>query len=207
MGGGLRGEDSSEAGGWLRRGSRVRRGLRQRRATEGWPVATVAGVGLPTVDEERRWWPGRGGTYLICCFSLQSDYVNSMKAARDFSSKMSDSLKVQFLFLHTVGAVFIVCLILTSSIWISAITLLVLTMIIIDMLVTLLICLKYGHPCEVNSGDRGSRTKVAVSTMGASVFSVFPGDLEHLWSSSKIHVSQHTKNISGQLRLADRLPV
>ncbi|RZS10130.1 hypothetical protein BHM03_00041303 [Ensete ventricosum] len=63
-GDGLRGEDgedSCEAGGWQRRGSRVRRGLRQRRATKGWPVAIVAGVGLSTIDEERRWWPVREG--------------------------------------------------------------------------------------------------------------------------------------------------
>ncbi|CAL9133900.1 unnamed protein product [Musa acuminata var. zebrina] len=147
--------------------------------------------------------------------SKQSDYVNSMKAARDFSSKLSDSLKMEifpysvfYIFFEQyldiwrtalinisigLGAVFIVCLILTSSIWISAIILLVLTMIIIDMLgvmaildiqlnaisvvnlvmysKNLLLLFHTRHLMHVNSGDRGSRTKEAVSTMGASVFS------------------------------------
>ncbi|XP_064946929.1 uncharacterized protein LOC135597631 isoform X4 [Musa acuminata AAA Group] len=152
--------------------------------------------------------------------SKQSDYVNSMKAARDFSSKLSDSLKMEifpysvfYIFFEQyldiwrtalinisigldllIGAVFIVCLILTSSIWITAIILLVLTMIIIDMLGVMAIldiqlnaisvvnlvmsigiavefCVHVMHAFLVNSGDRGSRTTVAVSTMGASVFS------------------------------------
>ncbi|CAL9782679.1 unnamed protein product [Musa acuminata subsp. burmannicoides] len=148
--------------------------------------------------------------------SKQSDYVNSMKAAQDFSSKLSDSLKMEifpysvfYIFFEQyldiwrtalinisigLGAVFIVCLILTSSIWITAIILLVLTMIIIDMLGVMAIldiqlnaisvvnlvmsigiavefCVHVMHAFLVNSGDRGSRTKVAVSTMGASVFS------------------------------------
>ncbi|XP_009384014.2 uncharacterized protein LOC103971663 [Musa acuminata AAA Group] len=146
----------------------------------------------------------------------QSDYVNSMKAARDFSSKMSDSLKMEifpyavfYIFFEQyldiwrtalinisigLGAVFVVCLVLTSSIWISAIILLVLAMIVIDMLgimavldiqlnaisvvnlvmsigIAVEFCVHITHAFLVSSGDRGTRTKLAVSTMGASVFS------------------------------------
>ncbi|XP_077219630.1 uncharacterized protein LOC143853784 [Tasmannia lanceolata] len=86
----------------------------------------------------------------------QSDYVNSMRAAREFSSRVSDSLKID-IFPYSVfyiifeqyldiwktalinislglGAVFIVCLAITCSLWSSAIILLVLTMIVVDLL-------------------------------------------------------------------------
>ncbi|RRT64696.1 hypothetical protein B296_00035181 [Ensete ventricosum] len=56
------GEDNNEADGWQWRRSRVQRGLRQRRAIEDWSMAIVVGVGLPTIDKERRWWSGRGGS-------------------------------------------------------------------------------------------------------------------------------------------------
>ncbi|KAG8377268.1 hypothetical protein BUALT_Bualt08G0010500 [Buddleja alternifolia] len=86
----------------------------------------------------------------------QADYVNSMRAARDFSSKMSDSLKIdifpyavyytffeQYLNIWrtalinlaiAIGAVFFVCLVITCSFWTSAIILLVLAMIVVDLL-------------------------------------------------------------------------
>ncbi|KAK8916264.1 hypothetical protein KSP39_PZI022767 [Platanthera zijinensis] len=111
--------------------------------------------------------------------SRQVDYVNAMKAARDFSSRVSDSLKLQvfpysvyYIFFEQyitiwktaliniaigLGAVFIICLIITCSLWTSALILLVSAMIVLDMM--------------VNSGNRTSRAKAALSTMGASVFS------------------------------------
>ncbi|WOL10757.1 Niemann-Pick C1 protein-like [Canna indica] len=146
----------------------------------------------------------------------QSDYVNSMKAALDFSSKMSRSLKIEifpysvfYIFFEqyldiwktalinisiALGAVFVVCLILTSSIWISTIILSVLVMIVIDMLgvmgilgiqlnaisvvnlvmsigIAVEFCVHITHAFMSSTGDRGTRTKVALSTMGASVFS------------------------------------
>ncbi|KAI9201267.1 hypothetical protein LWI28_020944 [Acer negundo] len=86
----------------------------------------------------------------------QVDFVNSMKVAREFSSKMSDSLKIEifpysvfYMFFEqyldiwrtalinlaiAVAAVFIVCLVITCSFWSSAIILLVLTMIVVDMM-------------------------------------------------------------------------
>ncbi|KAI3459954.1 hypothetical protein Pfo_016617 [Paulownia fortunei] len=86
----------------------------------------------------------------------QVDYVNSMRAARDFSSRMSDSLKIDifpyavfYMFFEqylniwktaliniaiAAGAVFIVCLVITCSWWTSAIILLVLAMIIVDLM-------------------------------------------------------------------------
>ncbi|KAK4781437.1 hypothetical protein SAY86_015539 [Trapa natans] len=88
----------------------------------------------------------------------QVDYVNSLRAARDFSSKVSKSLKMEifpysvfYMFFEqyldiwktalinlaiAVGAVFIVCLVITCSLWTSAIIFLVLTMIVVDLLVS-----------------------------------------------------------------------
>ncbi|KAL2499279.1 Patched family protein [Abeliophyllum distichum] len=86
----------------------------------------------------------------------QSDFVNSMRAARDFSSRMSDSLKIEmfpyavfYMFFEqylniwktalinlaiATGAVFIVCLVITCSFWTSAIILLVLIMVVVDIM-------------------------------------------------------------------------
>ncbi|KAG6508389.1 hypothetical protein ZIOFF_033763 [Zingiber officinale] len=214
-------------------------------------------------------------SYKICFFSFQKDYVNSMKAARHFSSKMSTTLKMEIFpysvfyiffeqyldiwktalinisiglascaigfnylilnsdhrlhgcllflkyticngdilsvaqdfgsgkevkekeyckFTHSSGAVFVVCLVLTSSFWISTIILSVLTMIVIDMLGIMVIlgiqlnaisvvnlvmsigiavefCVHITHAFSISSGNRETRMKVALSTMGASVFS------------------------------------
>ncbi|KAL5713817.1 NPC intracellular cholesterol transporter 1 [Ranunculus cassubicifolius] len=86
----------------------------------------------------------------------QSDFVNAMQSARDFSAKLSDSLKID-IFPYSVfyiyfeqymdiwkttlislsialGVVFTVCLVITCSFWSSAIILLVLTMIVIDLM-------------------------------------------------------------------------
>ncbi|BBH09885.1 Patched family protein [Prunus dulcis] len=109
----------------------------------------------------------------------QGDYVNSLRAARDFSSRISDSLKMDifpysvfYIFFEqyldiwrtaliniaiALGAIFIVCLLITSSLWSSAIIILVLAMIVVDLM--------------VSHGDRNQRAKEALSTMGASVFS------------------------------------
>ncbi|CAI9755795.1 unnamed protein product [Fraxinus pennsylvanica] len=155
----------------------------------------------------------------------QADFLNSMRAARDFSSRMSDSLKIdvfpyavfyiffeQYLniwktalidlaiaigcysFLKLTGAVFVVCLVITSSLWASAIILLVLAMIILDLMGLMAIlniqlnavsivnlvmsvriavefCVHITHAFLVTSGDRNQRMKEALTTMGASVFS------------------------------------
>ncbi|XP_020589386.1 Niemann-Pick C1 protein-like isoform X2 [Phalaenopsis equestris] len=148
--------------------------------------------------------------------SGQMDYVNAMRAARDFSSRVSDSLKIQVFpysvyyiffeqYLHIwktawtiiaigLGAVFIICLVITCSLWTSAIILLVLSMIVVDMMGVIAIlkiqlnaisvvnlvmsvgiavefCVHITHAFLVNGGDRGSRAKAALCTMGASVFS------------------------------------
>ncbi|XP_050204981.1 uncharacterized protein LOC126655019 [Mercurialis annua] len=146
----------------------------------------------------------------------QVDFVNSMRAAREFSSRMSDSLKLEifpysvfYMFFEqyldiwktalinlaiAIGAVFLVCLIITCSLWSSAIILLVLAMIVIDLMGVMAIlniqlnavsvvnlvmavgisvefCVHITHAFSVSSGDRDQRVKEALGTMGASVFS------------------------------------
>ncbi|XP_019244879.1 PREDICTED: Niemann-Pick C1 protein-like isoform X2 [Nicotiana attenuata] len=146
----------------------------------------------------------------------QVDYVNSMRAARDFSSRLSDSLKMEifpyavfYMFFEqylsiwrtalinlaiAIGAVFIVCLVITCSLWTSAIILLVLAMIVLDLMGVMAIlkiqlnavsvvnlvmsvgiavefCVHITHAFLVSSGDRNQRMKEALTTMGASVFS------------------------------------
>lgn len=146
----------------------------------------------------------------------QVDFVNSMRAAREFSSRVSESLQVEIFpysvfymffeqYLHiwktalvnlaiAIGAVFVVCLAITCSLWSSAIILLVLTMIVVDLLGVMAIlhiqlnavsvvnlvmsvgiavefCVHITHAFLVSSGDRDQRTKEALGTMGASVFS------------------------------------
>ncbi|XP_024020068.1 Niemann-Pick C1 protein isoform X2 [Morus notabilis] len=146
----------------------------------------------------------------------QIDYVNSLRAAREFSSRVSDSLKIEifpysvfYMFFEqyldiwktalinlsiAIGAVFIVCLIITCSFWISAIILLVLAMIVVDIMGVMAIlgiqlnaisvvnlvmsvgigvefCVHMTHAFSVSSGDKDQRTKEALGTMGASVFS------------------------------------
>lgn len=86
----------------------------------------------------------------------QADFVNSMRAAQEFSSKVSRSLKMEiypysvfYMFFEqyldiwktalinlsiAIAAVFAVCLIITCSFWSSAIILLVIAMLIIDLL-------------------------------------------------------------------------
>uniref|UniRef100_A0A162AB83 SSD domain-containing protein n=1 Tax=Daucus carota subsp. sativus TaxID=79200 RepID=A0A162AB83_DAUCS len=86
----------------------------------------------------------------------QIDYVNSLRAARKFTSRISDSLKIElfpysvfYMFFEqyldiwktalinlalAIGAVFIVCLAVTFSFWTSAIIILVLTMIVVDLM-------------------------------------------------------------------------
>uniref|UniRef100_A0A1D1YJ54 Niemann-Pick C1 protein n=1 Tax=Anthurium amnicola TaxID=1678845 RepID=A0A1D1YJ54_9ARAE len=146
----------------------------------------------------------------------QIDYVNSLRAARDFSSKIFNTLKIDtfpysvfYIFFEQyldiwrtalinisigLGAVFIVCLVITCSLWSSAIILLVLAMIVIDIMGVMAIlniqlnaisivnlvmsigiavefCVHITHAFSISSGDRGQRAKQALSTMGASVFS------------------------------------
>ncbi|XP_024031369.1 Niemann-Pick C1 protein [Morus notabilis] len=146
----------------------------------------------------------------------QVDYVNSLRAARDFSSRISSSLKMdifpysvfyiffeQYLDIWRValmdialalGAIFIVCFLLTSSLWSSAIILLILAMIVVDLMGVMAIldiqlnavsvvnlimslgiavefCVHITHAYLVSHGDRNQRMKKALGTMGASVFS------------------------------------
>jgi Niemann-Pick C1 protein len=93
-----------------------------------------------------------------------------------------------------IGAVFIVCLVITCSLWSSAIILLVLTMIVVDLMGVMAIlniqlnaisvvnlvmsvgiavefCVHMTHSFTVTSGDKDQRVKEALGTMGASVFS------------------------------------
>lgn len=146
----------------------------------------------------------------------QVDYVNSMRAAREFSSRVSNSLKIEifpysvfYMFFEqyldiwrtalinlaiAVGAVFIVCLVITCSLWSSAIILLVLAMIVVDLMGVMAIlniqlnavsvvnlvmsvgiavefCVHITHAFSVCGGDRDQRVNEALGTMGASVFS------------------------------------
>ncbi|KAL3593081.1 hypothetical protein D5086_011721 [Populus alba] len=146
----------------------------------------------------------------------QIDYVNSMRAAREFSSRVSDSLKMEifpysvfYMFFEqyldiwrtalinlaiAIGAVFVVCLVITCSLWNSAIILLVLAMIVVDLMGVMAIlniqlnavsvvnlvmsvgigvefCVHITHAFSVSCGDRDQRVRDALGTMGASVFS------------------------------------
>ncbi|KAM1909294.1 hypothetical protein ACFX13_038070 [Malus domestica] len=146
----------------------------------------------------------------------QVDYVNSMRAARELSSRLSDSLKIEifpysvyYMFFEqyldiwrtalinlsiAIAAVFIVCLAITCSLWSSAIILLVLAMILVDLMGVMAIlniqlnavsvvnlvmavgisvefCVHMTHAFSVSTGDKDQRTKEALATMGASVFS------------------------------------
>ncbi|KAK6946537.1 Protein patched/dispatched [Dillenia turbinata] len=148
--------------------------------------------------------------------SKQADFVNSMRAAREFSSRVSDALKIEifpysvfYMFFEqyldiwntaliniavALGAVFIVCLIITSSFWSSAIILLVVAMIVADLMGVMAIldiqmnavsvvnlimsigiavefCVHIAHAFSVCSGNRSQRAKEALSTVGASVLS------------------------------------
>ncbi|XP_050935106.1 uncharacterized protein LOC103490460 isoform X3 [Cucumis melo] len=86
----------------------------------------------------------------------QGDYVNALRAAKEFCSKISDSLKMDifpysvfYIFFEqyldiwntalmniaiALGAIFIVSLVITSSLWCSGMIILVLAMIVIDLL-------------------------------------------------------------------------
>ncbi|KAJ1272298.1 hypothetical protein BS78_06G191600 [Paspalum vaginatum] len=146
----------------------------------------------------------------------QSDYVNSMRAARDFSSKMSEDLQMKifpysvfYIFFEQylgvwktaimnicvcLGTIFVVCFIVTSSLWASAIILIVLAMIVFDLMGVMAIlgiqlnaisvvnlvmsigiavefCVHITHAFMIGTGDRETRARQALSTMGASVFS------------------------------------
>ncbi|KAG8065782.1 hypothetical protein GUJ93_ZPchr0004g39891, partial [Zizania palustris] len=146
----------------------------------------------------------------------QSDYVNSMRAAQDFSSKMSKDLQMEifpysvfYIFFEQylgvwktaimnicvcLGTVFVVCSIATSSLWASAIILIVLAMIVLDLMGVMAIlsiqlnaisivnlvmsigiavefCVHITHAFMISIGNRESRVREALSTMGASVFS------------------------------------
>lgn len=146
----------------------------------------------------------------------QIDFVNALRAARDFTSRLSKSLQMEvfpysvfYMFFEqyldiwktalinlaiAIGAVFIVCLVITWSIWSSLIILLVITMIVVDIMGVMAIlkiqlnavsvvnlvmsvgiavefCVHITHAFMVSGGNRDQRMKEALGTMGASVFS------------------------------------
>uniref|UniRef100_A0A0D6QVW6 SSD domain-containing protein n=1 Tax=Araucaria cunninghamii TaxID=56994 RepID=A0A0D6QVW6_ARACU len=146
----------------------------------------------------------------------QRDFIDGMKAAREFAAQISDSLKISvfpysvfYIFFEqyldiwrttlinlalALGAVFIVCLVITCSLWASAIILLVLAMIILDIMglmallsiqlnaisvvnlvmsigIAVEFCVHITHAFSVSEGSRSQRAKEALTTMGASVFS------------------------------------
>ncbi|KAF5199495.1 Npc intracellular cholesterol transporter [Thalictrum thalictroides] len=146
----------------------------------------------------------------------QSDFVNSLRAAREFSSRVSNSLKmdifpysVAYIFFEqyldiwktalinlamALGAVFIVCWLITCSLWSSAIIIVVLAMVVVDLMGVMAIlniqlnavsvvnlvmsigiavefCVHITHAFSVSNGDREHRAKEALGTMGASVLS------------------------------------
>ncbi|KAK9944387.1 hypothetical protein M0R45_009958 [Rubus argutus] len=146
----------------------------------------------------------------------QGDYVNSLRAAREFSSRISDSLKMDifpysvfYIFFEqyldiwrialiniaiALGAIFIVCLLITSSLWSSAIIMLVLAMIVVDLMGVMAIldiqlnavsvvnlimsigiavefCVHITHAYLVSHGDRNQRAKKSLTKVGPSVFS------------------------------------
>ncbi|KAG2291020.1 hypothetical protein Bca52824_037689 [Brassica carinata] len=148
--------------------------------------------------------------------NTQGDYVNSLRAAREFSSRMSNLLKIeifpysvfyiffeQYLNIWTValtnlaiaiGAIFVVCLLITSSAWSSAIIVLVLVMILADLMGVMVVlgiqlnavsvvnlimsigiavefCVHISHAFLMSNGNREQRARKALETMGASVFS------------------------------------
>lgn len=146
----------------------------------------------------------------------QSDFINSMKAGREFASRLSESLQmtifpysVSYIFFEqyldiwrmtftslalALGAVFSVCLLITSSVGQSCIIITVLAMIVMDMLgimscmdvqlnaisvvnlvmstgIAVEFCVHLTHSFSMLGGSRSERAAEALATMGASVFS------------------------------------
>uniref|UniRef100_A0A0E0KTZ2 SSD domain-containing protein n=1 Tax=Oryza punctata TaxID=4537 RepID=A0A0E0KTZ2_ORYPU len=138
---------------------------------------------------------------ILQVWTLTSDYVNSMKSARDFSSKMSKELQQYLGVWKTaimnicvcLGTVFVVCFVVTSSLWASIIISIVLAMIVLDLMGMMAIlgiqlnaisivnlvmsigiavefCVHITHAFMIGVGNRETRARQALSTMGASVF-------------------------------------
>ncbi|PPR89734.1 hypothetical protein GOBAR_AA30949 [Gossypium barbadense] len=83
----------------------------------------------------------------------QGDYVNALRAAREFSSRISDSLKgVMAILGIQLNAVSVVNLIMSIGIAVE-------------------FCVHIANAFLVSNGDRDQRMKKALSTIGASVFS------------------------------------
>jgi len=93
-----------------------------------------------------------------------------------------------------IGAIFVVCLLITSSAWSSAIIVLVLVMILADLMGVMVVlgiqlnavsvvnlimsigiavefCVHISHAFLMSNGNREQRARKALETMGASVFS------------------------------------
>uniref|UniRef100_A0A0D9W889 SSD domain-containing protein n=1 Tax=Leersia perrieri TaxID=77586 RepID=A0A0D9W889_9ORYZ len=97
----------------------------------------------------------------------QSDYVNSMKAARDFSSKMSKDLQ-QYLGIWKTAIINICGVMAILGIQLNAISVVNLVM---SIGIAVEFCVHITHAFMTSIGNRESRARQALSTMGASVFS------------------------------------
>jgi Niemann-Pick C1 protein len=145
----------------------------------------------------------------------QNDFVDALRAAKDFTKRISQSLGITVFpysvfyiyfeqYLNIVktttvslalalAAVFVVCLITTSSIWTAAIIVSVISMIIVDLLGLMVVwdiqlnavsvvnlvmsvgiavefCVHITHAFTMTTGHRAVRATKALLTMGASVF-------------------------------------
>ncbi|KAK9109481.1 hypothetical protein Sjap_017541 [Stephania japonica] len=144
----------------------------------------------------------------------QIDFVNAMRAAREFSSRISDSLKIDifpyamfYIFFEqymdiwkttlvnvviALGAVFTVSLIITCSLWSSAIILLVLAMVVVDLMGVMAIlniqlnaisvvnlvmsigiaiefCVHIIYAFLASTGDRENRMREALSSQSPGI--------------------------------------
>uniref|UniRef100_A0A453CMT5 SSD domain-containing protein n=1 Tax=Aegilops tauschii subsp. strangulata TaxID=200361 RepID=A0A453CMT5_AEGTS len=118
------------------------------------------------------------------------------------------------------GAVFVVCFVVTSSLWASAIILIVLAMIVLDLMGVMAVlgiqlnaisivnlvmsigiavefCVHITHAFMIGIGDRENRVRQALSTMGASVFSGITltklvGVIVLRFAKSEVFVVHHT---------------
>ncbi|PPD94280.1 hypothetical protein GOBAR_DD08703 [Gossypium barbadense] len=116
----------------------------------------------------------------------QIDYVNSMRAARKFASRVSDSLKMeifpysvfymffeQYLDIWKTALINLAIAIGAGVIAILGIQLNAVSVVNLVMSVGIAVefCVHITHAFSVSSGNRNERVKEALGTMGASVFS------------------------------------
>ncbi|KAL9273785.1 NPC intracellular cholesterol transporter 1-like protein [Drosera capensis] len=119
----------------------------------------------------------------------QGDYVNALRAAREFSSRVSESLKID-IFPYSVFYVFfeqyldiwanalVNITIALAAVFIGIMTILNIQLnavsvvnLIMSIGIAVEFCVHIAHAFSVSPGDRNQRMKEALGTMGASVFS------------------------------------